>query len=134
MVGKASEGTVLYQRGDDVVTPTQAMLHGQIFDLAAIKSAALVRPVLRRSYGLWAIIIGLGITVIGFIIWRSLLTPVIAGPILLVVGLVLYFVVREQYMVVLGRQSGDAVTIPYTDQAQAQQVVGALRQALTKRL
>ena len=132
MSGKDPEGTVLYQSGDDVVTPTQAMLYGQTFDLATVKSAALVRWVLRRNYGLWAIIIGLGITIIGVIIWRSLLTPVIAGPILLVVGLVLYFVVREQYMVVLGRQNGNPVTIPYADQGQASEVVGAVRQALGK--
>jgi cytochrome b subunit of formate dehydrogenase len=45
-----------------------------------VTSASPVRPVLRRSYAVYAIIIGFLIAILGIIIWRSLLTPVVARP------------------------------------------------------
>lgn len=132
MMSQDAASSTLYRHGSDSITPTHATLREREFDLTLVKSAALVSPVLRRWYGIAAMVIGLGITIIGLIIWRSLLTPVVAGPILFVVGAVLYLQVRERYMVALSHYTGEVVTLAYEDPGEAEQVVAALRQAVGK--
>lgn len=129
----ASSENALYRNGNDLVTETRASLGGQSIDLADVNNVSVVPPILRREYGYGLIALGFVIGLLGYIVWRTFLTPVFAGVVLIVVGLALTFAVKASYTVRLNRTNGQTTMVNFPDRSRAEQVVAALSRALSSR-
>lgn len=123
----------LYRNGNDVVTGTRATLGGQTIDLADINTVSLIPPILRPEYGYGLAALGLVIGVVGYLVWGVFLTPVLAGVVLVIVGLALAFAVKTSYTVRLNRTNGQTTMVNFSDRSRAEQVVAALSRALSNK-
>lgn len=118
---------VLYQNAQVVVTDRQVRLGERAYPLSDVGSVAVIRPILKRSYGMIALIVGVILTIVGYIVWNGvLLSPMVGGIALIVAGAVLLAVVRERYIVRFSPKEGGIVELPIADGAQANRVVRTL--------
>lgn len=122
---------VLYHEGDILVSQTHVRVADQTHRLDDVDSVSLLPPILRRSYGVVALVAGVLLAVLGYLVWAPLLlTPILAGAALALVGLVLTLVVRTRYTVRLHVRSGAVVPLYLEDRAQAQQIVAAITRVI----
>lgn len=126
-----SNEPALYQNGTDVITATRASLGGKTYDLAGIKSVSLVAPTLRPEYGYGLVGLGVILLLAGYFVWGVFLTPMLAGVVLVIVGIALAVMVHPTYTVNLNNANGQASSVAFTDRGQAQRAVAALSKALS---
>ena len=126
----ATGETVLYQDGQVVVTNRRVRLGERSYALSDVRSVALIRPILKRSYGWIALIVGIILMIVGYVVWNGvLLSPMVGGVALILAGVVLLVAVRERYIVRFNEPSGGVVELPLADGTQADRVVSALSQS-----
>ena len=105
---------------------------GQTYPFSSIKTVSLIRPILTKGMGVGLAIVGAIILVLGYIIWGTFLTPMLAGLVMIIVGVTIAASVRQTYTVRLNRSSGDPALIQLTDQTAAQHAVTTIGAALAQ--
>ena len=62
---EATNETVLYRGGEATVTNRRVTIGGREYPLGSMRAVSVLRPVLRRSYGVVALAVGVLLTVVG---------------------------------------------------------------------
>lgn len=106
---------------------------GTDYDLSDVQTVSLIRPVLNRGIGWGVAIAGLIILVLGYVVWGTLLPPMIGGISLLIAGLVVALVVKPSYTVRMARANGEATQISFPTQASAGDALAQIDKALGQR-
>lgn len=115
-----------------VVNGSQVMVAGSNYSLDDLSSVSLIRPILTRSLGWGVAVLGLVIGVLGYIVWGTFLTPMLAGVVLLIAGLVVAMTVREHYTVRINHNSGEPVLLKFQSAAEAQRTVTEIGNAIAR--
>ena len=106
---------------------------GTDYDLSDVQTVSLIRPVLNPGIGWGVAILGLIILVLGYVVWGTLLPPMIGGISLLIAGLVVALVVKPSYTVRMARANGEATQISFPTQASAGDALVQIDKALGER-
>lgn len=130
---EATHETVLYQGGNATVTNRRVTLDNREYPLSGMRAVSVLRPIVRRAYGVVALVLGVLLTIVGYIVWDGvLLSPMVGGLALIVAGLAIVATARERYTVRLHEQNGSVVTLDMPDGDQTRQVVDAINSALQR--
>lgn len=120
----------VYNDRSTTVSDGAVMVNGQRYNIADVATVSMIRPILSKTLGWGVAVLGLIILVAGYIIWRTLLTPVVAGAAILIAGVVIALVVRESYTVRMTMKSGSPVMLQFANPTEAQHTVTAIGAAL----
>lgn len=119
--------TTLYRSGDTIVTDRQVRLGEASYPLSDIQTVSIVRPILKRSYGVIALAVGVVLTIVGYVVWNGvLLSPMVGGIALIIAGLALLATVRERYMLRLNGAGGNIAELSVADGGEAQRLAAAI--------
>lgn len=117
--------------GDTAVVSDRTVQVGNTsYDYADIATVSLVRPILLPLYGWVLAAVGLIVLLAGYFVWGVFLTPMLAGAVMLVAGVIIALMVRETYTVRLNPRSGEPVLLQFKDGAAAQRTVTKIGAAL----
>lgn len=117
--------------GDTAVVSDRTIQVGNTsYDYADIATVSLVRPILSPLYGWVLAAVGLIVLLAGYFVWGVFLTPMLAGAVMLVAGVIIALMVRETYTVRLNPRSGEPVLLQFKDAAAAQRTVTKIGAAL----
>jgi hypothetical protein len=117
---------MVYQQGDTRVTTTQLEAGGRSYRLADMHSASLDERSNRRIYGWATLLVGLALAVGGYLLWRTLLPPVIGGLALILAGGILLATARSSKVVKIRDQAGAVIAIPVPDEASGHRIIAAV--------
>jgi xanthine/uracil permease len=129
---QATSQTVLYANGKTQVTRTD-VTHGSFaIPLANIQGVQTEYRPANRLIGGSLLVVGVALAIIGYFVWRTFLTPVFAGIVVAIIGLVLLAIARERFLVRLNTATGKDALIHVADQSMADEVAAAINQALAQ--
>ncbi|HEX5690688.1 MAG TPA: DUF6232 family protein, partial [Roseiflexaceae bacterium] len=117
------------QQGNTSITDREVVFDGNRYNLADITSASLVGPTLKPEYGYVLTALGIILLVAGYLIWGVFLTPMLAGAVLIVVGIALTLLVRRKFTVNLNRGEQQIAAVAFPNRRQAEQFLTAIKQA-----
>jgi hypothetical protein len=123
------DNNAVYQQGNTSINDTQVVFDGNRYNLADITSASLVGPTLKPEYGYALMALGFVLLVAGYLIWGVFLTPMLAGLVLIVVGIALALLVRRNFTVHLNQHEQQIATLAFPTRLQAEQFLTAIKQA-----
>lgn len=128
---QAANEHVLYRQDETTVTDRQVIHRQKTIDLNKIQSVSLIPPVLKRWYGSVALAIGVVLLIVGYIVWNGvLLSPMIGGIALVIIGVAILFTGRNYYLVRLSSVGRDAETLQVADETQAHAIASAISAAI----
>ena len=116
-----------------VLSERTIQVGNETFDYADFSTVSFIRPILSPLIGWVVAVIGLIILVAGYIVWHVFLTPMLAGAVLLIAGIIVALMVRETYTVRLNRRTGEPLLLQFKDAATAQRTVTRIGAALSQR-
>lgn len=128
---EATNETVLYRGTNATVTNRRVQIGQREYPLSGVQNVSVIRPLVRRSYGLIALAVGVLLVVVGYIAWNGvLLSPMVGGIALILVGLAIYAIARENYTVRLHEVNGEVVALDLSGEQQAQEIAAAINSAV----
>ncbi|MBC8162436.1 MAG: hypothetical protein H7Z42_14595 [Roseiflexaceae bacterium] len=108
-------------------------VNGTDYNLSDVKTVSLIRPVLNRGIGWGVAALGLVVLVLGYIVWQTLLPPMIGGVSLLIAGLVIALAVKPNYTVRMARAAGEPTLISFPTENSAREALVQIEAAVAKR-
>ena len=126
--------TTYYQDGSIMVTNACAVLGSKTYAMANITSVSMGVIPANRTPGIVVGIIGLAILVCSASRGsNSSGGGIIAGLVVLAIGVAIAFAVKTQYVVKIGSAFGESNALSSADQSYIQKVVNAVNEAIIKR-
>src|SRR4029078_3099983 len=105
---EATNETTVYQSGAAVAPNRQVRVGERSYPLSSFRAVTVVPPVLKRSYGVIALVVGIVLLIVGYIVCNGVLLSTMIGVIALVIaGVAIMATAHERYMVRLHGASGD---------------------------
>lgn len=129
---EATNDRVLYRGDNAEITSTRATVNGQTVPLSEVISAGMGTRWVSKSAGWAALIVGLIILVVGYFVWGVLLTPMVAGFALMIVGIVLLTLRQKKHVVHLFGHDGSITAVATPTREEAERLISSLDEALKK--
>ncbi|GEM_PF-4659145 len=124
---------VLHRHENILVTEDKVIAEDRTYNTSDIDAVALDPPILRRSYGIALLALGIVITIAGYLVWQGLLlTPLIGGIALIIAGIVLMVTVRTRYTIRMKHKDGQTAMLHLSDPTQAEHTANAIDTALSR--
>jgi uncharacterized membrane protein YdbT with pleckstrin-like domain len=114
--------TGVYDGKNVRITDGSIETNGQSIPLSDVAAVTVAHRWINPTVGYVALAVGVALALIGYLVWGTLLTPVIAGLILAVAGIVLINLARTGDVVRLTTSDGSRTEVPVGNRAEARRV------------
>lgn len=108
------------------ITGGRIEANGQTLPLSDVADVTVAHRWINPIVGYVTLAVGVGLAVIGYLVWGTLLTPVIAGLIIAVAGVVLINLARTGDVVRLTTHDGSQTELPVGNRREARRLADAI--------
>ena len=126
-----SEQTFYSDEAGVRITGTRAIFYNTTYSMANIASIRTVKIPPKRTGAIWTIIIGVGLSIIGFSIDLSILT--IVGVVILLLGILWVWKASGEYHIMITSSSGEASALKSKDRDYISRIAQAMNEAIISR-
>jgi len=113
------------------ITGTRAIFYNTTYSMSNIASIRTVEVPPKRIGAIWTIIIGLGLSIIGFSVDFSTLT--IIGVVILLLGILWIWKASGEYHIMITSSSGEASALKSKDKEYIARIAQAINEAIISR-